>query len=80
MSSRLVDVSFVTDPFEAKIYLDDKLLCKPDGKPYTMPCTVNGLPTRTCRVAFQVNDEPRWEAENGPHDLGRTRQIVSKRR
>ena len=79
VAPQLVDVSFVTDPFEARIYLDDKLLCKPDGEPYTTPCTVNGLPARTCRVAFQVNGGPRWEAEGGPHDLSRIRQIVSKR-
>ncbi len=76
---QLVDVSFVSNPFEARIYLDDKLLCKPDGEPYTTPCTVNGLPARTCRVAFQVGDEPRWEAEGGPYDFSRIRQIVSKR-
>ncbi len=75
---RLVDVSFVTDPFEARIYLDGKLLRKPDREPYTTPCTVNGLPARTCRVAFQVDDQPRWEAKGGPYDLRRIRQIVSK--
>ena len=76
---RLVDVSFVTDPFEAQIYLDDELLRKPSGKPYTTPCTINGLPAHTCRVSFRVNDGPRWEAEGGPYDFGRVRQIVSKR-
>jgi len=75
-SSRLVDVSFVTDPFEARIYLDDEMLCKPDGKPYTTPCTVN-VPARTCRVAFQCNSEPPWGGRS--YDLGRTQQIVSKR-
>jgi hypothetical protein len=76
---RLVEVSFVTDPFESQIYLDDELLCKPGGKPYTTPCTVNGLPARTCRVSFRVNDGPRWEAKGGPYDFSRVRQIVSKR-
>ena len=76
---QLVDVSFVSDPFEAKIYLDDKLLRRPDGEPYTTPCTVSGLPARTCRVAFQIGGERRWIAEGGPYDLSRIRQIVSKR-
>ena len=40
----LVDVSFVTEPFEAKIYLDDELLRDSDGKPYITPCTVDELP------------------------------------
>ena len=75
----LVEVSFVTDdPFEDKIYLDGALLCKPDKKPYTTPCTVK-VPARTCRVAFQHDDEPRWEAEGSPYDLGRTQQIFSQR-
>jgi eukaryotic-like serine/threonine-protein kinase len=78
--SQFVDVSFVTDPFEARIYLDGKLLHNPEGEPYTTPCTVKGLPARTCRIAFQINDEPPWEAEGGPLDLGRIQQIVSKRR
>jgi eukaryotic-like serine/threonine-protein kinase len=76
-SPRLVDVSFVTYPFEAKIYLDDELMCKADGKPYRTPCTVHDLPAHTCRVAFQIGDEPCWK--DGPFDLGLTRQVVSKR-
>jgi eukaryotic-like serine/threonine-protein kinase len=79
IAPQLVDVSFVTDPLEANIYLDGELLRTPDGEPYTTPCTVNGLPARTCRVAFRVNDEPQWEADGGPYDLSRIHQIVSKR-
>jgi eukaryotic-like serine/threonine-protein kinase len=76
-AARVVDVSFVTEPFEAKIYLDGELLCKSDAKPYRTPCTINGLPARTCRVAFQCNKEPHWGT--GSYDLGRTQQIVIKR-
>lgn len=74
-----VDVSFVTDPFEACIFLDGQMLRDPGGEPYTTPCTVPGLSAHVCRVFFQIGNEPRWEAKGGPFDLGKTRQIVSKR-
>jgi serine/threonine protein kinase len=79
VAPRLVEVSFVTDPYEAMIYLDGKLLSKPDKKPYRTPCTVQ-VPARTCRVAFQYDNQPRWDAGPDPYDLGRTHQIVSKPR
>ena len=41
---RHVEVSFVTEPFEATIYLDDAVLLDPQGVPYTTPCTVGNLP------------------------------------
>ena len=69
----LVDVNFVTYPFEAKIYLDDQLQSNSAGKPYTTPCTLEGLPARTHRVAFQWGDGPRSDA--GSYDFARTRQI-----
>ena len=74
--SQLVEVNFVTEPFEAKIYLDGELLRDPAQNPYTTPCTIE-VPARTCRVAFQYDDEPRWDA--GSYDLGRMQQIVSSR-
>jgi eukaryotic-like serine/threonine-protein kinase len=76
-SNRLVDVSFVTEPFEAKIYVDGELLRDRAGVPCTTPCTVNGLPARMCRVAFECEGGARWDA--GAFDLAKTQQIVSKR-
>ena len=73
---RRVEVSFVTEPFEAKIYLDDAVLLDAEGVPYTTPCTVGNLPARTCRVAFQCAGRPRWDA--GPYNLAQTQQIVSR--
>jgi serine/threonine protein kinase len=70
-----VDVSFVTVPYEANIYLDDTLLVDGAGVAYTTPCTVEGLPARTCGVAFQRPGQPRWSA--GHYDLAHTQQIVS---
>jgi hypothetical protein len=71
-----VDVSFVTVPYEAKIYLDDTLLVDPDGAAYTTPCTVANLPARTCRVSFECPELPRWDA--GRYDFNRTKQVVSR--
>jgi eukaryotic-like serine/threonine-protein kinase len=75
-----VDVSFVTYPFEANIYLDDVLLCDPSSpteEPYRTPCTVGVLAARKCRVAFKLNGH-RWNAEGNPYDLSKTQQIVSR--
>jgi eukaryotic-like serine/threonine-protein kinase len=72
----LCDVNFVTEPYEAKIYLDGVLQRDPEGNAYTTPCTVENLPARTCRVAFEWDGQPRWDA--GSYDLARTRQIVSR--
>ena len=72
---RHVEVSFVTEPFEATIYLDDAVLLDPQGVPYTTPCTVGNLPARTCHVEFQCPGRPRWDA--GQYDLAQTQQIVS---
>ncbi|MGO8745651.1 MAG: protein kinase domain-containing protein [Thermoguttaceae bacterium] len=49
----LCDVSFVTEPFEAKIYLDGVVQRDPEGNAYTTPCTVYNLRARTWRVAFE---------------------------
>jgi eukaryotic-like serine/threonine-protein kinase len=74
-----VDVSFVTYPFEATIYVDGKLLRPgPKEKPYQTPCTVRGLAARKCRVEFELNGS-RWEDGASPYDLAKTQQIVSRR-
>jgi serine/threonine protein kinase len=73
----LCEVSFVTEPYEAKIYLDGVVQRDPAGKACTTPCTVPNLPSRTCRVAFEWAGLPRWDA--GSYDLARTRQIVARR-
>jgi serine/threonine protein kinase len=73
----LCDVTFVTEPYEAKIYLDGVVQCDPEGNAYTTPCTVRNLRARTCRVAFEWAGLPRWDA--GSYDLARTQQIVARR-
>jgi serine/threonine protein kinase len=73
----LCDVSFVTEPYEAKIYLDGVMQRDPEGHAYTTPCTVRKLRPRRCRVAFEWARLPRWDA--GSYDLARTQQIVARR-
>lgn len=68
------DVNFVTEPFEAKIYLDGVLLRDAEGNAYTTPCTVRDLVVRRYRVEFEYDGQPRWEA--GTYDLAETQQIV----
>ncbi len=48
-----VDVSFITDPHEATIYLDGKRLMKSRDTAYTTPCTVPDLPAGEHRVEFR---------------------------
>ena len=69
------DVNFVTDPFEARIYLDGLLQTDPSGNAYTTPCTIPDLPARQHRVEFEYPGEPRWEA--GTYDFSQTQQIVA---
>jgi serine/threonine protein kinase len=75
--SELCEVNFITDPFEAKIYVDGVLQCNPEGNAYTTPCTVPNLRARSCRVEFQWAGQPRWDA--GLYDFARTQQIVARR-
>lgn len=48
-----VHVNFITYPFEATIYLDDKLQVDESGKPFYTPCTIDNLSTGKYRVTFE---------------------------
>jgi serine/threonine protein kinase len=74
---RRVAVSFITDPYEAHVFLDNSLQVDPEGVPYRTPCTIEDIPSGTHRVAFEREGVPRWE--DGEHDFAQTRQIVSRR-
>ncbi len=69
-----VYVNFVTDPFEATIYLDDELLLDDQGDPYTTPCTVEDLPAAVCRVVFKHGDK-RNDLDMGLKDLAKQTRI-----
>jgi serine/threonine protein kinase len=72
-----VEVSFVTFPYEAKIYVDDTLLVDADETPYLTPCTVASLSSGRHHLAFECKGVPRWDA--GEYDFSETQQIVSRR-
>jgi eukaryotic-like serine/threonine-protein kinase len=55
-----VSVNFVTELFEAKVYVDGQLLLRADGKAYRTPCTVPDLPAGTHEVIFE------WDAASDP--------------
>jgi serine/threonine protein kinase len=69
-----VRVNFVTEPFEATVQLDGVLLLKPDGTPYTTPCTIPELPTGSHHVVFQRPAMPDLDA--GRVDFRDSRDIV----
>ena len=55
-------VNFITEPFEATIQLDGVPLLKPDGTPYTTPCTIPDLPAGSHRIVFQRPPLPDLDA------------------
>jgi serine/threonine protein kinase len=69
-----VHVNFITVPFEATIYLDQRPLLKQDQTPYRTPCTVEGLPARPHHVLFEHEGFPTRDA--GQIDFATTRQVV----
>lgn len=58
-----VAINFVTEPFEAMVYVDGQLLHAADGTAYRTPCTIRGLAVGRHHVLFQ------WDAESGALDL-----------
>jgi len=68
-----VDVSFITEPFEATIYLDGIPVLAPSGDAYTTPCTVPNLPARAHRVTFKHESCEDFDA--GEIDFAPTREI-----
>jgi hypothetical protein len=68
-----VHVNFITLPYEATIYLDDRRMMRASGTPYTTPCTIEGLPARVHHVVFKCEDIPDYDA--GRFDFATTRQI-----
>lgn len=71
-----VDVSFITEPFGATIYLDGRLLMQPDGIPYTTPCTVPSVPARSHRVLFKRADAV--DLDIGQIDVAGVREVTAR--
>lgn len=70
-----VEVSFITKPYEALIFLDGTQQLKADGSPWTTPCTIENLPARDCRVLFKHPQHPDLDA--GRIDFAEMRQIAA---
>ena len=70
-----IDVNFITEPFEAEIYLDGKQAMAPGGVPCLTPCTIPGLPARTHHVVFRK--EGLLELDAGDVDFGRHREVAA---
>ena len=68
-----VRVNFITEPFEATIQLDGVRLLKPDGAPYTTPCTIPDLSARRHRIVFHRPSLP--DLDMGQVDLRDSRDI-----
>jgi len=68
-----VSIDFVTQPFEAKILLDDQLLLRDNGTPYRTPCTVRALPSGKHHITFQHPDMP--DLEMGIIDLSNVIEV-----
>jgi len=68
-----VHVQFITDPFEATIYLDDVLQVDDDGNPRRTPCTIEGLSPQIHHVVYEHDGLPRLDA--GRRDFAQERCI-----
>jgi hypothetical protein len=70
-----VHVNFVSYPFEATIYLDDRLLVDSEGEVCRTPCTVEDLPARAHRVVFRHQGEAS-DCDAGVIDFSAVRHVV----
>ncbi len=68
-----VRVNFVTEPFEATIQFDGSQLLKPDGTPYTTPCTIPDLHAGSHQIVFQRRPLP--DLDVGRVDFRESRDI-----
>ena len=80
------DVNFITQPFEATIYMDGRPLLAPDGRPYATPCTVTGSPraafgrVQACRPARSGRRQDRFfDRPRGDHSLAGLRPVTPRR-
>ncbi len=73
-----VRVNFITDEslFEATIHLDGRELRRPDGAPFTTPCTVEDIPGRVHHVVLRRDGLP--DRDLGEIDFSQTRQVVAR--
>jgi hypothetical protein len=71
--SQKVHVNFITEPFEATVYLDGKLQKDAAGNPCQTPCTIDKLSPSVHRVEFRLQGRAPLNA--GPHDFAQVRRV-----
>lgn len=71
-------INFITEApfFEATITVDGQRLDKPDGTPYTTPCTLSDLKPGVHHVIF--NHPQQGDLDVGTIDFAQTRQIIGR--
>lgn len=70
-----VDVNFITDQWDAEIWLDGRRLCQPDGEPWLTPCTVTGVSAETHVVVLKR--QGLGDLVLGQINFGSTREVVA---
>jgi eukaryotic-like serine/threonine-protein kinase len=68
-----ITVNFITEPFEATVYLDGELQADAEGGAYTTPCTLRGLRPRSYKVILKHAGFP--DRDLGDVNLGEIREI-----
>lgn len=71
-----VHVNFISEPFDAAIYLDGTPLLTPDGTAYTTPCTVPYITAEVHGVVLKHSGSADFDA--GQIDFSTTREIIAR--
>jgi len=72
----VVEVNFITHPYEAVVLLDGQPVLAEDGRAWRTPCSVPDLPARACHVAFRL--EGRDDLDVGEIDFRRVREVEAR--
>ena len=74
-----VHVNFITEPYGARIYIDEELLEDPaTGSEYTTPCSVPNLTARPHHVVFRRAGSDDFDA--GQIDFRQNREVIARMR
>lgn len=68
-----ISVNFITEPFEATVYLDGELQVDAENRAYTTPCTIRGLRPGVSQVVFKHDGFS--DRDLGDVDLEKVREI-----
>lgn len=71
-----VHVNFITDRFDATIWVDGELMRDFEGNPHTTPCTIGNLTSDVHQVVFKHPDLA--DLDVGRIDFSQTREVVAQ--